>query len=96
MRGHFLYPNGMKNPKINCPRCNSLQSFGQQRRRVAQDEYEIFVKCTKCHYELLVTSGSSDKILNDREISKLRARATIDPRLREVLNRKLRKGVNLE
>lgn len=85
----------MKNVPSRCPRCNATQKFGQQRRKIGNDQYEIFIRCSICRWEQVAISGTSDNIRNYREIQRLKIRAEKDPRMRNTLRRK-RNGQSLD
>lgn len=76
--------------EFNCPRCNAIQKFGKQRREV-EDEIEIFIRCSQCKWESVVFRGDSDKLLRERDIKKLKIRATRDPSLWNVLARRTKR-----
>lgn len=77
--------------KIPCPRCGHPQPFGRRKREIGPDKYEVYIQCKKCRWEEVVISGDSDKLLNEREIEKLKVRAAKDPSLKKVLYEKLKK-----
>lgn len=82
--------------KINCPRCNSPQKFGRQKKETSEGYFEVFVQCSKCRYKIIVFEGDSATILNELEIEKLRIRALRDPALRERLIRKVKRRERLD
>jgi hypothetical protein len=79
----------MKSFKINCPRCNSPQKFGKQKREVSPGEYEIYIQCKQCRWLKVIMRGDTDKIHNARQIEKLKIRSKNSPELQSVLQRKI-------
>lgn len=82
--------------EINCPRCNSLQKFGKQVRSISENEIEIFIRCTMCHWEKVVDRGHSSIIRNNKQIERLKIRAQKDPQLKEVIRRKVRENERIK
>lgn len=74
----------------HCPRCNSLQKFGRQRRE-DNDLVEIFIRCSKCRWESVVYSGDDSTITSILRSERLRAKAKRDPHLVNEYLKELRK-----
>jgi hypothetical protein len=82
----------MQNPLIHCPRCNSLEKFGNQIREVGEGQVEVFIRCTTCNWEDVIMRDFPDKIRNNVEIEKLKIRAAREPQLKDVIRRKMNKN----
>lgn len=90
--GLFLCNNRiMKTGKLNCPRCNALQNFGEQKREISDNFFELFIRCGKCRWETVVFSGNARTISNYRKIQRLKGKAAANPRLVKVLREAQRK-----
>jgi ribosomal protein S27E len=76
--------------KIPCPRCNSKQNFIERERQLYNRESEIYIKCNLCKWEKVVFSGKSSKIEQYKEISKLKVKYKNDPKLKKLLQFKLK------
>lgn len=77
--------------KIACPRCNSKQNFVEKERLGSGGNSELYIKCNLCKWEKVVFSGESSKIRQYKEISKLKVKYKNDPKLKKLLQLKLKK-----
>jgi hypothetical protein len=77
--------------QINCPRCNYLQPFGERKAEIEPGIFEVYIQCKACKWKHVVFRGDSAKLLNEREIKKLKIRALRDPQLYGVIERKRKK-----
>jgi hypothetical protein len=80
-------------PKLPCPRCNTPQNFFE-RDRVVEDNVEIYVKCSTCRMEKILTTMPEEKYDSYRQIQSLRSKAMKDPHLEKMLNYKIKKSRN--
>lgn len=73
----------MLTPKTNCPRCESVQRFGRQKRKTTlgiPEVEEIFLRCSICGWEEILeyTSHELDKIRTRHRKAREKSRREIE------------------
>lgn len=72
--------------KVECPRCRAFQKFGEKRRQISEDEWEIYIQCSYCKWKDVVITGNLDNIRKTRKIKRLKGMKRT-PKVEELINK---------
>lgn len=76
---------------INCPSCNSLQSFAARERQRNDGKTEVFIGCRMCKWEQILYVGTKDKVKIKKDIDSLKGKVLRGDPLGSVLEERQRR-----